>query len=61
MNLLGENSVSFVLWRQPLFATTETKFQVARRLKGGWIQAKDLYLIIIFFLENIDKNTLESP
>ena len=61
MSLLGETSVSFVLWRQPLFPTTGTKFQVARRMKGGWVQAEDLYLIITFFLENIDKNTLESP
>ena len=29
-------------------------------MKGGWIQAEDLYVIIIFF-ENIVKNTLESP
>ena len=29
-------------------------------MKGGWVQAEDLYEIIIFF-ENIVKNTLESP
>jgi len=46
--------------KQPLFPTTETKFQVKRRMKGGWVQAEDLYVIIIFF-ESIVKNTLESP
>jgi len=43
---------------QPLFPTTDTKFQVKRRMKGGWVQA-DLYVIIIFF-ENIVKRTLEN-
>ena len=46
--------------KQPLFPTTETKFQVKRRMKGGWVQAEDLFVIIIFF-ENIVKNTLENP
>ena len=47
--------------KQPLFPTTDTKFQVKRRMKGGWVQAEDLYVIIIFFLENIVKNTQENP
>ena len=29
-------------------------------MKGGWVQAEDLY-VIIMFLENIVINTLESP
>ena len=35
--------------KQPHFPTTETKFQVKRRMKGGWIQAEDLHVLIIFF------------
>ena len=46
--------------KQPLLLTTDTKFQVKHRMKGGWIQAEDLYVIIIFF-ESIVKNTLENP
>ena len=46
--------------KQPLFPTTDTKFEVKRRMKGGWVKAEDLYMIIIFF-ENIVKNTLENP
>ena len=29
-------------------------------MKGGWVQAEDLYVMIIFF-ENVVKNTLENP
>ena len=29
--------------KQPLFPTTETKCQVKRRMKGGWVQAENLY------------------
>ena len=29
-------------------------------MKGGWLPAEDLYVIIIFF-ESIVKNTLENP
>jgi len=29
-------------------------------MKGGWVQAEDLYVITIFF-KNIVKNTLERP
>ena len=62
MRLLGgKNRVSFVVWWWPLFPTTDTKFQVKRRINGGWVQAEDLYVIMIFFLENIVKNTLENP
>ena len=46
--------------KQLLLPTTDTKFQVKRRMKDGWVQAEDLYMIIIFF-EIIVKNTLESP
>ena len=46
--------------KQPLFPTTDTKFQVKRRMKGGWVQAEYLYGIIIFF-ENVVKRTLENP
>ena len=54
----GKNSVSFVVWWQPLFPTTDTKFQVKRKVDG--VQAEDLCIIIIFF-ENIVKNTLKNP
>ena len=30
-------------------------------MKGGWVQAEELYVIIIFFLENIVKNALQNP
>ena len=46
--------------KQPLFPTTDMKFQVKRRMKGGWVKAEDLYVIIIFF-ESIVKSTLENP
>ena len=46
--------------KQPLFPTTDTKFQVKCRMKGGWVQAEDLYGVIIFF-EIIVKRTLENP
>ena len=62
MSLLGgKNSVSLVVWRQPLFPTTDTKFQATRRMKGGWVQAEDLYMVIIYFLVKMDKNTPENP
>ena len=47
--------------KQPLFPTTDTKFQVKRIMKDGWVQAEDLYVIITFFLEKIVKNTLVNP
>ena len=45
--------------KQPLFPTTDAKVQVKRRMKGGWVQTEDLYVIIIFF-ESIVKNSLEN-
>ena len=42
------------------FQQRTKKIQVKRRIHGGWIQAEDLYVIIIFF-ENIVKRTLENP
>ena len=61
MRLLGgKNSVSFVMSQAASFPTTDTKFKVIRRMKGGWVQAEDLYRIIIFF-EHIVKRTLENP
>ena len=59
-SLGGKNSISFVVCKQPLFPTAEGKFQVKRRMKGGWLRAEDLYVIIIFF-ESIVKKTLENP
>ena len=50
----------FSCGKQPLFPTTDSKFQVKRRMKGGWVQVEDLYVIIIFF-KNIVKRTLENP
>ena len=35
--------------KQPLFPTTDTKVRVKRRMKGGWVQVEDQYVIIIFF------------
>ena len=46
--------------KQLLFPTTDLKFQVKCRMKCGWVQAEDLYGMIIFF-ENIVKNPLENP
>ena len=46
--------------KQSLFPSTDTKFQVKCRMKGGWVQAEDLYVIIIFF-ENIVESILENP
>ena len=46
--------------KQPLFPTEETKFQVKRRMKDGWLQAEDLYVIIIFF-ESIVKIPWKTP
>ena len=58
MRLLGVKTVYHLsCGKQPLFPT---KFQVKRRMKCGWVQAEDLYVIIIFF-ENIVKRTLENP
>ena len=56
MRLLGVKAAYNL---QPLFPITDTKFQVKRRMKGGCVQAEDLYMIIMF-LEIIDKNTLEK-
>ena len=46
--------------KQPLFPSADTKFQVKRRMKLGWVQAEDTYVIIILF-ENIVKSTLKNP
>ena len=60
MRLLGlKASYHLSCGKQPLFPTTDTKFQVKCRMKGGWVQAEDLYVIIIF-CENIVKSTLEN-
>ena len=46
--------------KQPHFPTTETKFHVKHKMESGWVQAENLYVIIIFF-ENIAENPLENP
>ena len=46
--------------KQPLFPTTDTKFQVKHRMKGGWVKTEGLYKLFIFF-ESIVKNTLDNP
>ena len=57
----GKNSVPCVVWQAAsFFPTTVTKCQVKRRMKAGWVQAEDLFVIIVF-LENIVINSLESP
>ena len=58
MRLLGVKAAyHFSCGKQPLFPTTETKFQVKHRMKGGWVQVEDLCAIITFF-ESIVKNPL---
>ena len=47
--------------KQLLFPTMDIQFQVKRRMKGGLAQAEDLYVKIIFFLENVVKNALDNP
>ena len=50
MRLLGVKiAYQLSYGKQSLFPTTDTKFQVQRRMKSGWIQAEDLYVTIIFF------------
>ena len=49
--------VYFVLYgKQPHFPKAETKFQVKGRMECGWVQAENLYLVIIF-----SKNSRKSP
>ena len=57
---LGERKMAYHVsfGKQPLFPATETKLQVKHKMKGGWVQAEDLFKMIIFF---IVKNTLENP
>ena len=62
MGLLGggvKTAYQLSCGKQPVFLTTDTKFQVKRRMKGGWVQV-DLNVIIIFF-EITVKRTLENP
>ena len=62
MRLLGGGETAYNLsCGGSLFPTTDTKFQVTCRMKGGWVQAEDLYVIIIFFLESIVKDIMENP
>jgi len=43
MRLLGvATAYHMSCGKQPLFPTTDTKFQVKRRMKGEWVQAEDL-------------------
>ena len=59
MSLLwGKTVYHLSCGNQPLFPTTDKKFQVKRRMKGGCVLSEDLYLIIIF-VESIVKNTLK--
>ena len=44
----GKTAYHLSCSKQPLFPTTDKKYQVKRRIKGGWIQSEDLYVIIIF-------------
>ena len=44
--------------KQPL-SNNRHKISSKRKMKGGWVQAEDLYVIIIFF-ENMVKRTLEN-
>ena len=60
MRLLGDKTACHLsCGKQPRFPSTDTNFQVKRRMKCGWVQAADLYVIIIF-VENIVKRTLEN-
>jgi len=48
MRLVGEKMVYHLLCgKQSIFPPTETEFQVKRRMECGWMQAEDLYVIII--------------
>ena len=50
MRLLGgKTAYRLSCGKQPLFPSTDTKFQVKGRMKCGWVQAEDIYVIIIFF------------
>ena len=61
MRLLRVKTAYYLSYgKQPLFPTTDTKFQVKHRMKDGWVKAEGLYEIFIFF-ESIVKNTLENP
>ena len=52
--LRGKTARHLSCGKQPLFTTTDTQFQGKRRMRGGWVRAEDLYVIIIFF-ENSQK------
>jgi len=54
MRLLGGKQRIICHVASSLFFQQQTKFHVKRRMKVGWVQAEDLYGIIIFF-ENIVK------
>jgi len=44
MKLLGGKTVHHLLsGKQPIFPTTDAKFTSKRRMRGGWVQAEDLY------------------
>ena len=67
MRLLGEKQstmchelISGVVWQAASFPTMETKPQAKNRMKGGRVQAEDLYVIIIFF-KNTVKHSQENP
>ena len=43
MRLLGVETAHHLSYsKQPHFPSTDTKFQVKRKMKGGWVQAEDL-------------------
>ena len=62
MRLLGGKKQRIICHVKSIifFQQRTQKLQVKRRMKGGWVQAEDLYGIIIVF-ENIVKRTLENP
>ena len=47
LRLLGRKTAyHWSCGKQPLFPTADIKSQVKPRMKAGWLQAEDLYLII---------------
>ena len=48
MRLVEKDGDHLSFGRQSCFPTMETKFQVKCRMECGWIQAENLYLMIIF-------------
>ena len=58
MWLVERKMAYHVIW-QAASSSNGNKFQVKHKMKGGCVQAEDLFKIIIFF-KNIVKSSLEN-